>query len=190
MKKISVGVLLGCLIFTTSLLASEVDNTYTFRKLNKKIIRQLKSEKWNYASRTFIRVLWDDYKRAHENTQPELSATSIHGKLPDIQDYAQYVGLFKRDQKKTTKAFLKIKKSEKGRFFVELTRNSYPAVAINKSIMFTAGKIMQSSLPRFAVKPYCTLRIFTIARIDGKYFFFSLESPPSKWLELFKDVEK
>jgi hypothetical protein len=190
MKRIYAGVVLGCLILTTNLLAAEVDNTDTFSKLNKKIIRQLKRDRWDYASRTFVRLLWDDYKRAHENTQPELSATSIHGKLPDIQEYAQYVGLFKRDQKKTTKAFCKIKKSEKGRFFVELTRNSYPAVAINKSIIFTTGKIMQSSLPRLTAKPYCTLRIFTIARIDGKYFFFSLESPPSKWLELFKYVEE
>lgn len=190
MKRICVGAILGCLICTTSLLAAEVDNTDMFRRLNKKIIRQLKRDRWNYASMTFVRVLWDDYKTAHESTQPELSATRIHGKVPDIQDYAQYVGLFKRDQEKTAKPFLKIKKSENGRFFVELARNTYPAVAVNKSIMFTTGKVTRSSLPRFAVWPYCTLQIFTIARVDGKYFFFSLETPPSKWLELFKEVER
>jgi hypothetical protein len=75
MKRMYVGVVLGFLIFTTSLLAGEVDNTYTFRKLDKKISDQLKGDRWNYASRTFVRVLWDDYKIAHENTQPELSAT-------------------------------------------------------------------------------------------------------------------
>ena len=135
MKRIYAGVVLGCLLLTANLLAAEVDTTDTFSKLNKKIIRQLKIDRWDYTSRMFVRVLWDDYKRAHENTQPELSATSIHGKLPDIQDYAQYVGLFKRDQKKTTKEFCKIKKSEKGRFFVELAVYRYPAVAINKSII-------------------------------------------------------
>ena len=189
MKMIYGGVVVGCLLLTANLFAAEGDTTDTFSKLNNKIIRQLKSDRWDYTTKMFVRVLWDDFKRAHENTQPELSATRIHGKLPDIQDYAQYVGVFKRDQKKTAKVFCRIRKSEKGRFFVEIAKYRYPAVAINKSIIFTTGKIVRSSLPQLTEKPYCTLAIFTIARIDGKYFFISLESPPSKWLELFKDEE-
>jgi hypothetical protein len=101
------------------------------------------------------------------------------------------VGVFKRDKKKTAKAFLEIKKSDKGTFFVELAGYSYPAIAINKSIVFTTGKITTSStLPRLAQKPYCMLMFFSIARIDGKYFFLSPDKPPSKWLEIFKDMDK
>jgi hypothetical protein len=191
MKRIFGGIVLGCLLLITNLFAADVDDVYRFRKLDDKINKQLKRDQWNYASRTFIRVLWEDYKEAHENANPELSATSIYGKVPDIQDYGQYVGVFKRDEKKTSKAFLEIKKSDKGTFFVELAGYSYPAIATNKSIVFTTGKITTSTtLPRLALRPYCMLMFFTIARIDGKYFFLSPDKPPSEWLEIYKDVDK
>ncbi|HUU41635.1 MAG TPA: hypothetical protein VMW42_11895 [Desulfatiglandales bacterium] len=194
MRWIYVVIVLGCLLLTTSLFAADVDNDKVsmFRKLDDKINKELNNDKWNYASRAFVQVLWDNYKQAHENTKPELSEARIYGKSPDIQDYSQYVGAYTRDKEKTpNKVFLEIKKSDKGTFFVELAGYSFPAVATGKSIVFANGTIASSpTLPQFAAKPYCMLKIFTIARIDGKYFFFSLDAPPGEWLEIFKDVEK
>ena len=191
MKGIYGGIVLGCLLLTTSLLAADVDNVSKFRKLDNKVNRQLKNNMWHYVGKTFVRALWDDYKVAHENTKPELTSTRIHGKTLDIQDYSQYVGVYTRDKKKTTELFLEIKKSNKGTFFVELAGYSYPAVATGKSIVFATGKITSfPTLPQFAAKPNCMLAIYMISRIEGKYFFLSTDAPPSKWIELFKDVEK
>ena len=191
MKWICGGIVLGCLLLTTNLLAADVDNAGKFRKLDDKINRDLKSNKWNYASKTFIRVLWDDYKQAHENTKPERSAVKIHGKTPDIKDYNQYVGVYIRDKEKTDKVFLEIKKSDKGTFFVELAGFSYPAVATGNSIVFSTGTIVSSpTIPQFTANEYCMLKIFMITRVDEKYFFLSVEDPPGEWLEIFKDVKK
>ena len=191
MKGIYGGIVLCCLLLTTSLLAADVDTVNKFRKLDDKINKALLNNTWDYVGKTFVRALWDDLKRAHENTKPELTSKRIHGKTPDIQDYSQYLGVYTRDNKKTTKAFLEIKKSDKGTFFVELAGYNYPAVATGKSIVFTTGTITSSStIPQFAEKPYCMLVIYMISRIEGKYFFLATDAAPGKWVELFKDVEK
>lgn len=191
MKGIYGGIVLGCLLLTTSLFAADVDTVNKFRKLDDKINKQLLNNTWDYVGKTFVRALWDDLKRAHENDKPELSASRIYGKYPDIEDYSQYVGGYTRDKKKDTKVFVEIKKSDKGTFFVELAGYNYPAVATGKSIVFTTGTITSSTtLPKFAAKPYCMLSIYMISRIEGKYFFFSMDTPPNGWVELFKDVEK
>jgi hypothetical protein len=183
--------MLSCLLLTTSLFAADLDSVSMFRKLDDKVSLQMRNKQWDYASKAFVRILWDDYKQAHENTKPELSAIKIHGKTPDIQDYNQYLGAYTRDKEKTDKVFLEIKKSDKDTFFVELAGYGYPAVATGNSIVFSNGTVEASpTLPRFAAHPYCTLKIFTITRIDGKYFFLSADDPPDKWLEIFKNVEK
>ena len=192
MRWICGGIVLSCLLLTTSLLAADLDYVSMFSKIDDKIYKQLKDDRWDYVGKTFIRALWGDYKRAHKNTKPELSGTKILGKSPDIEDYSQYVGAYIRDKKKTDKIFIEIKKSDKGTFFVKLAEYNYPAVATGKSIVFTTG-IIQSApiLPQLNKKPYCMLKMFAIARIEDKYFFCSPEASPDKWVEMFKkDIQK
>jgi hypothetical protein len=191
MKKVYGVIILGCLLFVTSLFAADLDTVNKFSKLDDKINKALQNSAWHYVGKTFVRALWDDFKIAHENTEPELTSTRIHGKTPDIQDYSQYMGIYTRDNKKDAKIFLEIKKSDKGTFFVELAGYHYPAVATGKSIVFTTGTITSSTaLPRLAAKPYCMLAMYMISRIEDTYFFLSTDAAPSEWVELFKDVEK
>jgi len=194
MRWIYGGMVLGCLLLTANLFAADINNdkVSVFSKLDDKINKELNNDKWHYFSRAFVRVFWDDYKRAHENANPELSGTRIFGKSSDIKDYGQYVGAYSRDKEKTpAKAYLEIKKSNKGTFFVDLAGYSYPAIATNKSIMCATGLIGYSpSLPKLAARPYCILKMYSITRIDSKYFFFSLDAAPGEWLEIFKIVEK
>ena len=192
MRWICGGIVLGFLLLTTNLLAAELDSENMFRKIDDKIYKQLKNDRWDYVGKTFVRALWGDYKRAHDNVNPELSGTRIFAKSPDIKDYSEYLGAYIRDKKQTDKIFIEIKKSDKGTFFVKLTEYNYPAIATGKSIVFTTG-IIQSApiLPQLAEKPYCMLKMFAISRINGKYFFSSPEASPDKWVEIFKkDIQK
>lgn len=187
MRWICGGIVLSCLLLTTGLFAADLDSVSMFGKLDKKISNQIRYKDWDYASQVFVRILWDDYKQAHENTKPELSAVRIHGKTPDIQEYSQYLGAYSRDKEKVDKVFLEIKKSDKGTFFVDLAGYAYPAVATGNSIVFSNGTVEASpDLPWFTKDPYCTLKTFTIIRVDGKYYFLSSGEPPNKWLEIFK----
>ena len=104
---------------TTNLLAAELDSENMFRKIDDKIYKQLKNDRWDYVGKTFVRALWGDYKRAHDNVNPELSGTRIFAKSPDIKDYSEYLGAYIRDKKQTDKIFIEIKKSDKGTFFVK-----------------------------------------------------------------------
>ena len=186
------GIMLGCLLLTTNLFAADLDNTNIFRKVDDKINRELNDDKWHYFSRAFARLMWDDYKLAHENTKPALAKTRIQGKLPDIQNYDQYVGAYTRDKKKApSKAYIEVKKSGKGTFFVDLAGTSYPAIATYNSIMFTTGVVGYSpALPQLTARPYCILKMYSIALIDGKYFLFSPDAPPSEWLEISRITKK
>lgn len=183
--------MLACLFFAANLFATDFDTAEKFRKLDDKINRALQNNEWHYVGKTFVRALWDDFKIAHENTKPELSSAKIYGKVPNIEDYSQYAGVYRRENKEDAKAFVEIKKSEKGVFFVELAGYHYPAVATGKSIVFTTGTIKSTpALPRLAAKPYCMLAMYMIVRIDGAYFFLAADASPNEWVELFKDVEK
>lgn len=56
------------MILVTASLAAEKQDPLT--ELEAKITRSLAEDKWDYASKTFVRVLWEDYRKAHLAPDP------------------------------------------------------------------------------------------------------------------------
>ncbi len=175
MRKILLASML-VLVGMTSIAADK--NQDVFSELDGKIAGHLAREKWHYASRTFVRIVWEDYKRAHLELPKDV----------DVVTYDGYVGSFRRADK--NKDFITISKSESGRYFVALEGHRIPAVARKKRVIFTTGDVVYSSIPTFANKPYCTLEIFIVRRVDGKYFLARPRMPRDRWVGLSRVKEK
>lgn len=154
-------------------------------ELDAEISKSLATDKWNYASKTFVRILWEDYRKTHLNPSKETSSRSVFGKMPDVERYNDYLGAFGRGAD-ATRAFLEITEDGNGRFHVKLEGHTIPAVQRNKTVVFTTGDVVYSSMPRLSDKPYCTLEMYMVIRTGGKFFFGSPSTPPDKWLPLSK----
>ena len=176
-----------CLAITIGLVmtALAADKQDPLAELDGKITKSLTSDKWNYASKTFVRVLWEDYRKAHLNAPMETSTGSISGKMPDVKQYEDYIGAFGRGAD-ADHPFLEIARDEAGRFGVKLEGHTIPAVQRNKTVVFTTGDVVYSSMPTLSEKPYCTLEIYMVIRTGGKFFFGSPTMPPDKWMPLSK----
>jgi hypothetical protein len=181
MKRISC--LTVAMVLATVALAAEHQNPFV--ELDAKITESLTSDKWNYASKTFVRVLWEDYRKAHLNPVKETSFRGVFGKMPDVEKFQDYLGAFGRGAD-ATRPFLEITEDKDGRFHVELEGHTIPAVQRSKTVVFTTGDVVYSSMPTLADKPYCTLEIYMVIRTEGKFFFGSPSMPPDKWMPLSK----
>ncbi|KPK76227.1 MAG: hypothetical protein AMJ79_07425 [Phycisphaerae bacterium SM23_30] len=160
-------------------------------KLESKIKGQLAEETWDYAGKTFLRVLWEDYKKAHLNPEEDVpgSGHSISGKKPQAESFDQYIGIYNRSADLDA-SFIEVTKSPQDRFFVALEGHNIPAVAHNKCIFFITGDVVYSTLPRLAEKPYCQLEMFMLIFTDGKYYLGSPMSSVDGWIELVKKTEE
>jgi len=181
MRQIAFIVAISSLAFSAS--AGEGQNALA--KLDAKVAKGLSSERWDYASKAFVRVVWEDYKKAHLYPTEDKSTHSISGTMPDAQSYDQYIGSFGREPD-SEDLFVGVTKSEEGRFFVQLEGHTIPAVCRNRCIVFTTGDVVYSSMPRLGEKPYCTIEIYMLILTGEKYYFASPGSSPDKWMELSK----
>ena len=69
--------------------------TEALKKLDDKITRHLTKDRWNEASKKFIRALWDDYKNAHTEAKKPMSSRSYGvDESPEIKSYDDYVGSY------------------------------------------------------------------------------------------------
>jgi hypothetical protein len=156
-----------------------------FSELDTKIASQLAKGQWNTASITFVHVLWQDYINAHLNTDGDTVVNSIKGKLPDVTNPDVYIGNYRAIFNGQEK-FLKISKSDAGRFFVELEGHRIPAVLKNGCVIFTTGDIVNSEIPSLADKPYCKLEMYIVLSTGGRFYLTLLDAPANEWLEIVK----
>lgn len=181
MNRISQTVIALCLALPVFAAADE----NPLSKLDSEIAASLASEKWDYASKAFVRVLWDDYRKAHLSPTGDRSARSVFGKMPEVEKYEEYIGIFGRGAD-ASRPFLEIVQDSTGRFHVKLEGHTFPSVMRNKSIVFTTGDVVYSHMPQLASKPYCTLELFMVIRTGGSFFFAGPSTPPEKWTPLSK----
>ena len=168
---------------STTVLGSEPNNP--FAELDTKIAGQLTGDAWNDASKSYVRVLWEDYKKAHLRPPGGTLATSTGGKPQDVADANDYVG----DYSKTLDGqarLMRIRKSEAGHLFVELEGHRFPAVLANEGLLFTTGDIVRSRIPTFTGKPYGELEMMTLSRKAGQFYFGPPGGSPQTSTEVFR----
>lgn len=171
------------LVCTTAVQGADAGNPLS--KLDEKIHRNLANEKWSPASKTFVGVLWEDFRNAYQHPAEETGTRSIFGKMPEIADYEDYLGAFGRGQD-SKKPFIAIVKDEGGKFQIKLEGHTVPAVQKNKTVVFTTGDVIHSAIPTFSEKPYCTLEMYFIVRTEGQFYFGSPSTLPDQWIPLSK----
>ena len=154
-----------------------------FSELDRKITAQLDGEAWHYASKTFVRVFWEDYKKAHLDPGRDTSIQSVFGTKPEAESYDEYLGSFDHGSD-AEQAFLEVTKSRAGRFFVKLEGHSIPAVARNKCIVFTTGDVVYSPMPPLGGKPYCAIEVYMLLLARGKFYLATPLSSPDQWIEV------
>jgi len=167
---------------TTALAAEKQD---PLAELDAKITKSLAGDKWNHASKVFVREMWKDYRKAYTLSATEESVRSIAGELPDVEQYEDYLGAFGREAD-SNHPFLEITEDKAGRFHVKLEGHTIPAVLKNKTVVFTTGDVVYSRKPRLAEKPYCTLELFMVIQTEGKFFIASPSASPDQWTPLSK----
>ncbi|MFW6162647.1 MAG: hypothetical protein ACODAJ_07735 [Planctomycetota bacterium] len=102
---------------------------------------------------------------------------------PQIQSYQDYVGSYGRGGR----PFLQVKTDAAGRFLVTLGGHTLPAVATNRSILFTTGDVVHAPrLPRLGPKAHAALEFFTLTRRKGRTLFTAPGLPPSQARPLAK----
>lgn len=69
---------------------------------------------------------------------------------------------------------------------MQLEGHTIPAVQRNKTVVFTTGDVVYSSMPTLADKPYCTLEMYMVIQTGGKFFFGSPSTQADKWMPLSK----
>jgi hypothetical protein len=154
--------------------------------LDAKITKKLAQDQWDEAGRAFVRALWKDYKQAHRNPQAASGERrSLQGDMPDVKSYDEYVGSFSPAKRPGLK-YMEVVKDEAGRYFVKLGPHTIPAAPRGGTMVFTTGDVGYSNLPRLAEKYYCTLEIYMLVRVEGKYYFTDLATRPSASRELVK----
>jgi hypothetical protein len=158
-------------------------------RLDSRITAELVSDRLHDASKAFVRVMWEDYRKAHLTPMEDGPARAVFGKMPDVQTYDEYLGTFGRGDD-PSRAFLEILKDAAGRYYVKRGELTIPAVPRNKSIIFTMGDVVPSRIPQFGNKPYCTLEMFMIVRTGEEFFLGDPSTPPDKWMPLSKLAEK
>lgn len=173
-------------LVTVVSLAFAVEKEITLSQLDDKVTKNLSGELWDQTSKTFVRTVWEDYKKAYMTSDEGGSRESLFGKMPDIQSYDQYVGHFSGQKKNGKPLFLGIIKDEQGRFSVKLEGYTIPALTQNGCILFTTGDVVYSYLPRLGEKPYCTLELFMIIFTEDTFYFTSQGMPPEVWMTLSK----
>jgi hypothetical protein len=158
------------------------------KELDAKIAKSVASDSWNGASREFVRIVWEDYRKAHIN--PPKSGWIGLSRRSDAESLDMYIGAFRSKPEVEVPVALEISKSESGRFFVEIEGYEIPAVIVNHCIAFTTGDVVYSAMPQLASKPYCTLEMFVVILTEGKFYLASPLSPPDTWRLLSKLEDK
>jgi len=140
-----------------------------------KIQKSLESDRWHRGSAEFVAALWKDFATAHIEKKQLLAGRSTSARaIPDIKTYDDYLGTYSRRS-------LKVTRGKDGRLFVHFGPIAMPAVAAGRMILFTTGDLVYSTMPQIGDKPYATLELYCLARINGQYHvFFPHEGPTEK----------
>jgi hypothetical protein len=152
-------------------------------ELQDRIAAQLADEKWNEAGKAFVRALVQDYSSAHLSSDANGVAACSLSRSPDVASLDEYVGSYSLAWGSQNRS-LRVTKSEVGRFFVDLDGRHIPAVARNRTIVFTTGDVVCSDVATVGAKPYCTLEMFTVLRTGGRFYLAALATHPETWIEM------
>jgi len=173
------------LVLLLAVPAFAADGDDALSELDAKISKGLANEKWHPASKTFVRVLWEDYRKAHISRTEDRSTRSISGKRPEVEQYGEYLGAFGRGVD-ASRPVIEIVNDDAGRYYVKLEGHTIPSVTRNKTILFTTGDVVHANIVQLADKPYCTLEMYLVIRTGGKFFLAAPSAPPEKWMPLSK----
>ncbi len=152
-------------------------------ELRDRINAQLADEKWNEAGKAFVLALVQDYCSAHLSSDASGTAVCGTSRSPDVASLDEYIGSYSLPWGSRNRS-LQVTKSEAGRFVVDLDGRRLPAVARNRSIVFTTGEVVCSDVATVGAKPYCTLEMLTLLRTGGRLYLAALAMHPETWVEL------
>jgi len=109
-----------------------------------------------------------DHHQSHPAAAAEHGRPAVRGHSMWITSYEEYVGNYRVGGKP-----IEIVQDEARRFFVKLEGHTIPGVAVNNTIVFTTGDVVEARLPSLNLKEYASLEYFMIVREDGKFYFGS-----------------
>ena len=167
-------VLAGC----AAAAAGERAGPDPFKELDAKLAGSLERDKFSQASRDFVQALWGEYKTAWRKNEQKMDWRGAGGKAaPRIRSYQEYVGKYSRG----ARPILEVATDPAGRFLAKLEGHTIPAIATNRSILFTSGDVVYApTLPRLGPKPHAVLEFFTLTRQQDRYVFTSPGAPLSR----------
>ena len=161
------------------------DDGTGFDKWDAKITHAFQQkDRFSKASETYVKAIWEDYKRAHKLNRQEMSARIIYGVMPDIKSYDQYVGKYRRRDDPKGRVFIEVVKTVGGRYAVKAGEHRILAVAANKCIIFTTGDVVYSPFPQLGSAPYATLETVILVRSRGKTYMVGVGEKPTEKNEL------
>ncbi len=138
-----------------------------FAELDARIEKQISSDDWHVASKSFIRTQWEEYKRAHEKPgqRGEFYGASCYGGFlcdPVIDELRQYASDYNYKPSPNTELspgpHVQIVVSPENRVFVVQDGDRIPAVVNNGIIFFTTGTLEKHNA-QFGSKPYARLEM-------------------------------
>jgi len=173
-------------LFVSDSHASQRDVQDIFRELEGTINWQLENEDWHEASKAYIRAIWNDFKSAYTENRQDLSLKPGPGRHPDAQDYDEFVGKYAAPRSAENPLSLEITKTPEGRFLVKFQGHEYPAVAVNRTIVFVTGFVSHSPMPKLGKSPYAELNFKIVVRYGGRYYMHSPGTPAGKENRLVK----
>jgi hypothetical protein len=185
------------LAWTSTVVAQETKDV--FAELDAQIEKQLSSDEWHPASKSFIRTQWDEFKRAHEKPgqRADFYGAKCYGGIAcgpdDIEEIRQYAGgyNFKPSGAELSPGpDLQIDVSLNNRLFVVEDGCRMPVVVNNKIIFFTSGKLVKENA-QLGSKPYARLEMHMVykARHFG-YVTGPVDSFVDDMLELVKKADQ
>jgi len=176
MRRLLVAIVL---VACTPATAAEQVAPDPFKELDAKVAKALDRDKFSQASGDFVRALWDEYKAAWRKNEQKMDWRGAGGKAatPRIKSYRDYVGRYGRGGRPV----LEVVTDAAGRFLVKLEGHTIPAVAVNRSILFTSGDVVYApTLPRLGPKPHAVLEFITLTRHQDRYVVTSPGAPLSR----------
>jgi hypothetical protein len=140
------------------------------KALDEKIAKNLKRGKWSRPSAALVEELWKEYKRAWMANRRPSGGGGSPKMQADVKHYAEYVGSYFKSAEREGAVLVEVFTDPEGRFVVKIEGHEIPAVAHNKTILFTTGDVVHSRLPALGARPHATLEYLIVTRVGGQYY--------------------
>jgi hypothetical protein len=165
-----------------SVIAAEPD---ALEELDAKIQKNLDREQWHPASKAFVQSLWSDFKRTYEENKQSPDGR-VRG---DVKSYDEYLGKYGRGEAQQVRPMFEVIKTDQGRLVIKMGSHEAPAVASERTLVFTTGDVVYADFPRLSDKSYCTLEMYRLTRVNGEYMMLGVHDRPSERNKIMKLAE-